>query len=83
MYSRSFWIMILITVLGTLMIGAGITVFFYCKCKNVQFIPRFCLCFGKQNPKETKAMLSGSPQPSIGYPKVKATPKTEKKHQIC
>ena len=71
------WFMNLITVLGTSMIGAGITIFFYCKFKHVPTHSKTSSIFWhKQNPTETKAILSDSPQASTGYPKIQVTTKT-------
>ena len=73
------WLMILITVLGTLMIGARSTDFFYCKCKNAPIHSMTSSLFWhKENSKETRAMLPGSPQQSTGYPNIKATPEMVK-----
>ena len=59
------------------MIGAGITIFFYCKCKIAPTHSKILSIFLHiKNSKEITAMLPGSPQQSIGYPKIKTTPKT-------
>ena len=67
--------MILITVLGTMVLGARITIFLYCKHKNAPTHSRrtLSILWHKENTNETKPMLSGSPQQSTGYPKIKET----------
>ena len=51
------WLMILITVLGTLMIDTRVTVISYLKCKNALFCFKTSSTFWhKENPKETKAI---------------------------
>ena len=61
--------------------GAGITILFYCKCKILQILFQdYIFILAKENSKETKEMLSGSPKQSIDYPKIMAT--TKKVRQI-
>ena len=68
------WLTILNTVLGILIIGARITAFFYYKCKNGLTCSKILsMLWHKENIKETKAMLSDSPQESIDYSKIKVT----------
>ena len=74
-YSTSTWLIALITVLGTLMTGVTITIPFYRKYKNTPNHSKTSSIFWhKENPKEPKSMLSGSPQHSIGYQRIKVTP---------
>ena len=69
------WIIIPITVLGTLMIGAGNAIFFYCKYKNTPNPSKALSIFWhNKNTKDIKAMLLGFLKQSVGYPNVKATP---------
>ena len=71
-YSMPIWLIILITVLGTLMIGARVTVFCYCKYRNTLNNSKTSSKFWhKENPRGTTAMLSCSPQLSIGSPKTR------------
>ena len=68
------FLMIIITVLGLLMIGARIIAFCYCKHKNIPTCSKtLCIFWHKENPKETSAMLSFCPQQALGYPKITAT----------
>ena len=57
-YSIPTWLIILITVLVTLMIETGITIFLYCKHKNApthfKSLPIF---WHEENPRITKLML--------------------------
>ena len=70
----------LITVLGTLILGAGITPFFYCKCENAPTLSKTLSIFWhKENPKVARAMLLYSLQQVTGDPKIKAAAETIKK----
>ena len=62
-YSKPTWLIILMTVLGTRMVGARSTIFFYFKYNNTPNHSKTSSIFWqKENMKETKAMPSGSPQ---------------------
>ena len=65
-YSMLILFMILIRALRPLVIGTRTTVFFNCKCKNVPIHSKTSfILWHKENPKETKAILSGSPQQTL------------------
>ena len=81
-YSMPTWLIILITVLGTLIIGAGILIFPYCKHKNAPTCLYLALSISscKENFKKTKPMLENCPQQSMDCPKIKQPLKQWRKH---
>ena len=72
-YSMPTWLIILTTVLGTLMLGARILIFLYCKHKNAPTCSKSSSLFWqKENTKETKPMFTNQ------CPTVKANPEMVK-----
>ena len=71
-YSMPTWLIILITVLGTLIIGTVITGFLCCKLKHKPF--QDFIFWYEMNPKATRTMIPGSSHKFIGSPKIEATP---------
>ena len=68
------WLIILITVLGTVMIVLELQFSFIVSARMHQLILGLHLYFYIKG--TLKTILSGCPQQLIGYPKVKATPET-------
>ena len=68
-YSMPTWLIILITALGTIIIGTGIRFFLCCKYKHASnHSEAFSISWKKENPRETEVMLLGSSQQAIDSP---------------